>query len=59
MMQVRDALAHGKTETAKKESIVNDPDDRGARYPEPKWMRRCSEEDWVRRTVEDAGAMAR
>jgi hypothetical protein len=58
MMRLRDALAHGKTETVTSDAVVANPHDEDARYPAPLWRRLCSAES-VGRMVEDAEAMIR
>ena len=58
MMQLRDALAHGKTLTEKFEGLIDNPVDEEARYPQPKWKKLCNL-DSVERMVEDAEKIVR
>lgn len=58
MLQLRDALAHGKTVTVTSDLIVEDPHDESTRYPEPDWKKLCSLASVVR-MVKDAEAMVR
>ena len=58
MMQLRNLLAHGKTEDTKSDRIVDDQQDESARYPQPKWKNLCSLQS-VDRMVKDAEQMIR
>jgi hypothetical protein len=58
MLRLRDALAHGKTLTVPSDSVVGDPDDETARYPQPGWKQLCSLRS-IERMVEDAEKMVR
>lgn len=58
MLQLRDALAHGKTLTEKFEGVIDNPLDEERRYPQPKWKKLCNL-DSVERMVEDAEKIIR
>ena len=58
ILRLRDALAHGKTLTVTSNSVVSDPDDKKAQYPQAGWKKLCSLSS-VERMVEDAEKMVR
>ena len=58
MLCVRDALAHGKTETLVFDGVIwKEPSD-AEKWPEPKWKRLCSLVN-TKRMVVDAEAIVR
>ncbi len=58
MLRLRDALAHGKTETVVKDVVLKKPPRDVDRWPEPRWRTLCSLPS-VKRMVEDAEAIIR
>ena len=58
MLRLRDALAHGKTETVVSDAVVDHRPGDGDRWPDPEWVSLCSV-DSARRMVRDSEAMVR
>jgi hypothetical protein len=58
MLKVRDSLAHGKTQTVTTDTVVDDPEDESANYPEAPWSKLCSRSS-VTLMVQDAEAIVR
>jgi hypothetical protein len=58
MLVLRDALAHGKTESVRMDLEVDDPEDESASYPVLRWKSLCAKPS-VCRMVEDAERIVR
>ena len=58
MLQLRDALAHGKTETVVSDAVLKRRPKEVNEWPEPKWKRLCTIPS-VKRMVNDAEAIIR
>ena len=58
MFRLRDALAHGKTETVVKDTVLKQPPRDVDEWPEPRWKTLCTVPS-VKRMVKDAEAIIR
>jgi hypothetical protein len=58
MLRLRDALAHGKTETVTTERVVKDQPSPEDHWPDPEWKKLCTLAT-AKRMVEDAEAIVR